>query len=303
MGSVITGERRFRFGLYADKSRSARDLRDLSRRAESLGFSTFLLGDHFSGQLAPFSMLATAAAVTTQLRIGSLVFCNEFRHPAVLAKECATLDVLSEGRLEVGIGAGWNAAEFVAMGVPFRSARARVARVEEAVDILRGLWGNDTFSYSGEHYKVSNARVDPKPLQLPHPPILLPGGGRRMIALAARNAAIIDVTAGFADAAQVAKRVAELEQLAGGRRSPPERCMLLRAARPGSPQSTAEGLARELGWTPEQVRDAPCVLAGSATAMADQLQERRDRYGITYVVVPEHDLPAFGPVATRLAGT
>jgi alkanesulfonate monooxygenase SsuD/methylene tetrahydromethanopterin reductase-like flavin-dependent oxidoreductase (luciferase family) len=138
-------ERRFRFGLYADKSCSVRDLRDLSHRAESLGFSTLVLGDHFSGQLAPFSMLATVAAVTTRLRIGSLVFCNEFRHPAVLAKECATLDVLSEGRLEVGIGAGWNAAEFAATDIPFRPARVRVARVEEAVDILRGLWSNDTF--------------------------------------------------------------------------------------------------------------------------------------------------------------
>src|SRR5260370_37853198 len=139
MGSGMAGERRFRFGLYAGQSRSARELRDLSREAEALGFSTLLLGDHFSGQLAPFSMLAAVAAVTTRLRIGSLVFCNEFRHPAILAKECATVDVLSEGRLEVGIGAGWNAAEFAAVGIPFPSASVRVARVEEAVAILCGL--------------------------------------------------------------------------------------------------------------------------------------------------------------------
>ncbi len=124
-----------------------------------------------------------------------------------------------------------------------------------------------------------------------------------MIALAARHAAIIDVTAGFAEAAQVAKRVAQLEELTGERRLPPERCVLLRAVRPGDPESATEDLARELGWTPRRVRDAPCVLAGSATAMADQLQERRERYGITYVVVPEHDLSAFSAVAARLAGT
>src|SRR5206468_4174362 len=149
-----------------------------------------LIPDHFVNDVAPVPVLATAAAVTSTLRVGTMVFDNDFRHPAVLAKDAATLDVLSEGRVEVGIGAGWHEPEYRAAGIPFSPGPVRVERLEESVKAIKGLWRAEPFTFEGAHYRITEMTGLPRPVQQPHPPLMIGGGGRRVLRLAAREANI-----------------------------------------------------------------------------------------------------------------
>ncbi len=167
--------RPFRFGVFAEGVRSREALLDTARRAEDAGFATFLIRDHFiaepfGDQLAPLTTLATVAGMTRTLRIGSLVFANDYRHPVVLAKEVATLDVLSEGRVELGVGAGFSRAEYEQAGMAFDPPSVRVERLEEALQVIKGLFSDTPFTFVGQHYSVSGLNSFPKPLQRPHPP-------------------------------------------------------------------------------------------------------------------------------------
>jgi len=190
--------RPFRFGLLGESVRSATELVDTARRAEVAGFATFLIRDHFieepfGHQLAPFAALATVAAATDRLRVGSLVICNDYRHPVLLAKEVATLDLLSGGRFELGLGAGFSRPEYEQAGLPYDPPGVRVDRFEEALQVLKGLFGAEPFTFSGSFYTVTDLDSFPKPIQQPHPPILVGAGGRRMLSIAARQADIIGI--------------------------------------------------------------------------------------------------------------
>lgn len=176
--------RTFRFGVQIASAGSAQEWADLARRAEELGYSSVFMPDHFGEQLAPVPALMAAADATTDLRIGALVFGNDYKHPVVLAKEAATLDVLSGGRFEFGIGAGWMNTDYEESGIQHDRPGVRIDRLAESVQICKGLFGEDPVTFEGEHYRISGLNGMPKPVQRPHPPVLIGGGGKRVLSLA-----------------------------------------------------------------------------------------------------------------------
>ncbi len=169
--------RPFRFGVQASGAVDARAWADQARQAEELGYDILTMPDHFNDQLAPIPALMAAADATSRLRIGALVFDNDYRHPVVLAKELATMDLLSSGRVEIGVGAGWMISDYEAAGMPYDRPGVRVDRFEEGVAIIKGAMADGPFSFSGEHYTITNYDGKPLPVQRPHPPILIGGGG------------------------------------------------------------------------------------------------------------------------------
>jgi probable F420-dependent oxidoreductase len=183
--------RPFTFIADAPDAPDAATLIERARRAEAMGATTFGISDHLVPMPAPIPYLATVAAATERLRISAFVHNNDLRHPAILAKDLATLDVYSGGRLDVAIGAGWNKPEYDAIGLPFDPVGTRVSRLTEAVAIIKGCFGDGPFSFSGEHYTITDYDGQPKPVQQPHPPFFIGGGGRTTLELAAREAQII----------------------------------------------------------------------------------------------------------------
>src|SRR5215475_1265931 len=183
----------FRFLATADEYPGFAELTALARQAEAVGCSAFVLPDHLIGQYAPIPLLAMVAAASERLRVGTFVFNACLRHPAVLAQDLATLDVLSGGRLEIGLGAGWNKPEHDAIGLPFEPTGVRIRRLAEAVTVLKGCFAGEPFSFAGEHYTITGHDGVPKPAQRPHPPFFLGGGGQRLLTLAAREAQIISL--------------------------------------------------------------------------------------------------------------
>src|SRR6476660_4849614 len=182
--------RKFRFGIQLSTAPTAHDWLALARKAEDLGYSTLFMPDHFGEQLAPVPALMAAADATTDLRLGALVFDNDYKHPVVLAKEIATLDVLSNGRIEFGIGAGWMTTDYEQSGIPKDRDGVRIDRMVEALDVYRGAWAEGSFSFKGEHYTITDYDGLPKPLQQPGPPILIGGGGPKVLRIAAQHADI-----------------------------------------------------------------------------------------------------------------
>jgi probable F420-dependent oxidoreductase len=310
------------FRFVADLSRivDARTLAEDARRAESIGYSVAVLGDHLLEQLAPFPALAVIAAATERLRIGTFVINNDLRHPALLAQDLATLDVLSGGRLEVGIGAGWNEDEYRAAGLPFDPPAARIGRMEAAVTVLKGLFAEGPFSFHDDHYTITALDGLPKPVQRPHPPFLIGGGGRRILAFAAREADIV----GLAPRAAADRSVSVMDCLAPG---VTERIDWVRAAAgdrfhrlelnvypslgrltiTDHPRQEAEALAARLASrhgaqvSADELLESPFVFIGSADGLARKFREVRERFGISSVTT--FDLDAFAPVVERLAGT
>ncbi|MEY3588166.1 MAG: hypothetical protein RJA47_762, partial [Actinomycetota bacterium] len=185
--------RGFRFGVQASRAATAREWADLARRAEANGYDVLTMPDHFTDQLAPVPALMAAADATTDLRIGALVFDNDYKHPVVLAKELATIDLLSEGRLEIGLGAGWMISDYEEAGIPYDSPKVRIDRFVEGLRIIKGTMGEGPFSFAGDHYTVTNYNGLPKPVQQPCPPVLIGGGGKRVLSIAAREADIVGI--------------------------------------------------------------------------------------------------------------
>src|SRR5438046_3710080 len=173
------------------RARSAEHWREVAKRAEALGYDTLLMPDHITDQLAPMPALAAAAAATTTLRVGSFVFDNDYRNPVMLAKEATTLDLLSGGRLEFGIGAGWSRRDYQQLGIPYDAPKVRVDRMEEAVALIRRLWTEEKVTHEGPHYRVRDAMVRPRPTQRLHPPLMIGANGPRMLRIAAREAQIV----------------------------------------------------------------------------------------------------------------
>jgi probable F420-dependent oxidoreductase len=183
----------FRFGVQVSQVDSASQWRDKARKLEDLGFSTLFMPDHFGQELAPLPAIAMAAAHTTTLRVGSLVFDNDYKHPAILAKEAATIDLLSDGRLELGIGAGWMRTDYDQLGLPYDPPAVRVDRFEEALQVIKQCFTGEQFTFHGEHYRISDYASWPKPVQQPRPPLLIGGGGKRVLSIAAREADIVGI--------------------------------------------------------------------------------------------------------------
>ena len=204
--------RGFRFGVQVSKETSARGWAELARRAEGAGYDVFTMPDHFTDQLAPIPALMAAADATTKLRIGALVFDNDYKHPVVLAKELATMDLLSDGRVEIGLGAGWMMSDYEEAGIPYDSPKVRIDRFIEGVAVIRGAMADGPFSFSGDHYNITNYNGQPKPVQK-RPPLLIGGGGKRVLSYAAREADIIGIhgtmTAGVVGPEALATMTAE----------------------------------------------------------------------------------------------
>ncbi len=312
----------FRFGLLGESVRSATKLVDTARRAEVAGFATFLIRDHFieepfGHQLAPLAALATVAAATDRLRVGSLVMCNDYRHPVLLAKEVATLDLLSGGRFELGLGAGFSRPEYEQAGLPYDPPGVRVDRFAEALQVFKGLFGAEPFTFSGRFYTVTDFDAFPKPVQRPHPPILVGAGGRRMLSIAAREANIIGIMTAavgtgrrLADpsgllAENIAEKIGWLRQEAGSRFDNIELSIVGSVVITENRREAAERLARERGWdgiSAERVFEMPSIFIGSVDQIVDEMQVRRERYGISYYVVADRSMEMVAPIVARLAG-
>lgn len=305
----------FRFAVQVSGAASATEWRDKARRVEALGYDRLLVSDHFERGLAALPALAAAAAATDQLRVGSYVLANDFRHPVLLAKEAATLDLLSDGRFELGLGAGWLRAEYDAAGVPFDAAPTRIARLEEALRLLKRLFAGGPVSFTGDHYRTTALELAPAPVQRPHPPILVGGGGRRLLEVAARQADIVALgpralPSGTLDpasisAAATAEKVAWIRAEADARARAHDlelNVFVYALELTDAPPATAERLAADFALPAPEVAGSPHVLIGSLDGLADQLQERRERYGISLVTVTEELMERGAPLVARLAG-
>ncbi|MFI6923498.1 TIGR03621 family F420-dependent LLM class oxidoreductase [Nonomuraea spiralis] len=298
--------RRFRFGAVIREAESGKAWAEKARRLEGAGFDVLLVPDHLVGpRFAPIAALTAAACATTRLRVGTLVFANDFRHPAVLAKEAATLDVLSGGRLELGLGTGWMAGEYAGAGLRLDPPGTRLDRLREALEVIKGLWRGGPLTYDGAHYRLAGLEQQPRPVQRPHPPILLGGGGPRMLRLAAEHADIVNLgTRVRADGSGPdpldAGPAAFLAKLALLRDSPRHDRLevgtsVVQVGERKPEESWSAADSSGLGGTPQ-------VLLGTRRDIADKLRHWRDEHGVTYFVLHhERDLPAFTPVVEELA--
>jgi len=308
--------KKFRFGVQCAVAGSAKEWREKARKAEALGYSTIFMPDHFGEQLAPVPALATAAEATDRLRIGALVFDNDYKHPAILAKEAATLDVLSEGRLEFGIGAGWLRTDYDQLGLVYDRPGVRIERLQEGLPIIKACWSNEVVNFTGTHYTVTGYNGMPKPVQQPGPPVLIGGGGQRVLSYAAREADIVGITASVpegavtanaaknATAEEVDKKVAWIKEAAGARFDQIELNTLTFFLQVTNDRDkTVSDLAAMFGLTPEQGAGTPLALVGTHDQIAETLQQRRERFGVSYITVQDVAMDDFGPVVERLAGT
>lgn len=310
----------FRFGINPIGGNSRRAWQETARKAEALGYSTLSVADHLWAGLAPFASLMAAAEATTTLRVGSLVFGNDFRHPVALAKEVATLDVLSEGRVEFGFGTGWQRDDYASLGLTLDPVGVKVSRFEEAVRLVKASFGDEPVNFAGQHYTLSDYNSLPKPVQKPHPPLLIGGGGRRMLSLAAREANIVSfnpLTTASGELvmspntnADTDQRLAWVREAAGDRFAQLEfNCLIVCVIVTDDRRAGAEAQLRQWGQTPDaaevdQMLESLQFLIGTETEMVEALQMRRERFGISYpTIFGEQNMEAFAPVVARLAGT
>jgi len=315
-------QRAFRFGVIDESSLSREEWVQKAQRVEQLSYSTFLIRDHFiqgdfNHQLAPIPALMAAADATKTLRVGSLVFSNDYRHPIMLAKETATLDLLSGGRFELGIGAGWLRSEYEQTGIPFDPPGIRVERMQEALHILKGAFAEQPLTFAGKHYTITNLNNHPKPLQKPHPPLLIGAFSKRMLSIAAREADIIgilpkaltngtiseDPTERFAET--LAQKVEWIRQAAGERFDQIELSMVVTIEITRNQHKKAEQLLHQRGWnsiTAEQLLAMPSMLIGSIDQITDKIQTLREKYAFTYFVISDTCLETFAPIVARLTG-
>jgi probable F420-dependent oxidoreductase len=307
--------RPFRFGVQASSAKTRAEWVDLARRTEDNGYSCLTMPDHYDDQMAPVPALMTAANVTTTLRVGALVWDNDYKHPAVLAKELATMDVLSDGRLELGIGAGWMISDYEQMGIPYDSAKIRIDRFVEGIKVIKGAMAQGPFSFSGEHYTITGYNGTPKPVQSPCPPILIGGGGKRVLSIAAREADIIGINATMSagvvgpdaistmTAAAVDEKVDIVRVAAGARLADIEmnvRAFLVNIT--DDADGAAAGIAAMMGVEKKMVEETPFALVGPPSKLIEDLIARRERWGFSYIIVGAEDIDSFAPVVSALNG-
>lgn len=312
----------FRFGVINEQMKAPTAWFDHVRRVEALGYSTLLLRDHFvpdffGDQYAPLVALMAATTVTTTLRLGTMVIDNDYRHPVMLAKEAATLDCLSGGRFELGIGAGWLRTEYEQAGLPFDRAGVRIDRLAESIRVMKGIWGEQPVTFAGQHYQVTGIDGVPKPVQRPHPPLLIGGGKERMLNLAGREADIVgiltsDVSSGtlISDIrerlpAAVQQKVDWIRQGAGDRFDQIELSLIPTVILTDDRLGQTETLIQQQGWdvSVAEIWQMPSLLVGSTEQIVADLQARRDEYGFSYYVVSDDMMDTFAPVVAQLAAS
>ncbi|GAC1483228.1 MAG: LLM class F420-dependent oxidoreductase [Candidatus Dormibacteria bacterium] len=310
----------FRFGAGIPGILPQQAFVESVRAIEDLGYATLLLSDHLVDQFAPFSALGVAAGVSSTIRLGMFVLNNDLRHPAVLAQELATLDLLSDGRLEIGVGAGWNRPEYDSAGIPFDSSGTRIERMSEAVTVLKGLFSEGPTSFTGRHYKIDGFADLPRPLQRPHPPIMIGGGGQKTLSFAAREADIIGlapraIRPGVSDVRSCMTdgtlQKIEWVKAAAGDRWPGLEFNTYPTFHPvtvtDNPRPVARQVADRLnqrfgaGLTEDEILESPHVFIGSIEGLIEKCEQIRERFGISYIFVGD-EFREFAPVVERLAG-
>ncbi len=285
-----------------------------------MGYSALVIPDHLIDQFAPIPWMATVAAATERLRVGTFVLNNDLRHPAVLAQDLASLDVLSAGRLEIGLGAGWNRPEYEQAGITFEPVGTRVSRLGEAVAILKGLFADEPLTFEGKHYRITEMDGRPKPVQRPHPPFMIGGGGRRLLTLAGREADIVSLAPRIAPNGRVDPRSLTLSATeekvrwvreAAGDRFDAIELNIYPSASPVIVTDDARAEARKLAarllertgidMPVDELLESPQIFIGSLDGLTEKFRELRARLGISCVMVGEID--PLAPVVERLAGT
>ncbi len=312
--------RPFRFLADASYDDRGRSLADTARAAEDLGYDVLVVVDHLLDIPGPISAMATIAAATSRIRVGTFVLNNDLRHPAVLAQELAAIDVLSGGRLEIGIGAGWNASEYRAIGLPFDPTPVRQARLAEGVAVLKGCFCDDPFSFAGTHYTITGHDGRPKPVQRPHPPILIGGGGRRTLTLAAREADTVGIAPRIgagqrADPASLTiaateEKIGWVREAAGARFDELE-LNIYPSTSPiivtDHPRKAAGDLADRLRARTGQdvavddLLESPHIYIGSIDALTEKIRSLRERLGISSFMLG--GVGELAPIVSRLAGS
>ncbi len=310
----MTHQHPFRFGVLGSNAQSREEWASRARKIEDYGYSTLLMGDHVElGVLPAMIGLMAAADATSTLRLGSYVLSNDFRHPVFLAKEAAALDLLSDGRLELGLGAGWLAAEYEQVGISFDSPAVRVDRFKEGLHIIKTILTDGSLSFDGEYYSVAGLEKLPKSLQRPYPPIMIGGAGKRMLSIAGREANIVAFA--LSNQENIAKNVNEataagfmqkvdwVRQAAGARFSELELNVLIGAVIVTEHrQQVVQRFVERLGVSAERVLEIPFFLMGDVDQICDTLYARREQYGLSYTVILNDSMEAFAPVVARLAG-
>ncbi len=326
MDRTADGLRRFRFGAGGEGNRDeggARRFVQLAQTAEELGYDTFAVPDHLGNQVGPLAALGALSQATSSIRLATSMLANGFRHPAVLAKEAATIDVLSRGRLELGIGAGWPAEDFGRAGIEYGSPAQRLRRLDEALTVLDLLLRGETVDFSGEFYRIRGLTGSPRPRQGPRPPLAVAAGGPRMLALAAKHADIISVATGVtADGklrlsdmtmARTAERVDRIRQAAGERFEQIElswtittvivthdRVGAAELVRKALDQGYPPNVARDAELSVDDILDSPYLAVGTAREIAEHLRRVRRETSMSYVGVFPTQMDAFAPVIPLL---
>jgi probable F420-dependent oxidoreductase len=307
----------FRFGVNVWGAGSRAEWVSKARRVEELGYSTLTVPDHLGQFFSPMPSLISAAEATTRLRVGTNVLNNDLRHPVLVAREAATIDRLTDGRLQLGLGAGHMKSEYDEAGLAYDAGATRVERLAEAVAIIKRLLQGGAVTVAGRHYRVTAHTIHPGPVQQPHPPLLIGGNGRRLLTLAAKEADIVGLSgitfreggtradvSGWT-VAGVDERVRLVREAAGARYEQIEMSALVqRVVVTGQRREAAQELARR--WTQlsaDEILESPYVLVGTVDQIVDDLQARRRRWDISYYVTFEPYMEAFAPVVARLTGT
>jgi probable F420-dependent oxidoreductase len=312
--------RPFRFLAGATEPVSAREFAERVRRAEAYGFDTLVFPDHLVEQLAPVPAMAMVATLSDRLRVAPFVLNNDLRHPAVLGHDLATLDLLSDGRLDVAIGAGWNRPEYQAIGISYDRPATRIDRLEEGIAVLKGYFGDAPFSFAGEHYTISELDGHPKPVQRPHPPFMIGGGGRRVLELAAREAQIVGLAPragreGRGDSASITweatvEKVGWVRQAAGDRFTQLELNVYPSRVEPritddarAALRVAADEIGARLGERPDEadLRDSPHIWIGSLEELTAKALRLRAELGVSSLMLGEVD--ELAPLVERLSGT
>lgn len=305
----------FRFGVTGGALGDPRDLVALAVRAEDLGYDTVAISDHLDDGCAPLVALTAAATATERIRLATLVLANDFRNPTVLAKELATLDVLSGGRVEWGLGAGWKTTDYERAGITLDRPGIRIERLGEAITVMKRCFADGEFSFTGEHYRITGLDSLPKPAQRPHPPLMIAGGGPKVLGLAAREADIVGVNLSLASG--------NLDAAAGASGSPAATDAKLAAVRDAAGdrfddlvlqsrihmvlptderEALIESMAPGFSLTPTEAAAMPHVLVGTVDEMCDDIRRWRDRWGISYVTWSADAIDTMAPVVERLTG-
>jgi probable F420-dependent oxidoreductase len=308
----------FRFGVQwiPKASPTQTGISELAQQVERLGYSILTIADHLDDTLAPGPALASAAMATTTLRIGTMVSCNDYRHPVVTAKEAATIDVLSGGRFEQGLGAGWLQSEYDRAGLPFDRAGIRIERLEETLVIVKALWSGEPCSFAGQHYSINGLLGVPTPVQRPQIPIIVGGGGRKVLAIAGKHADIIGLNLDLRDPGDrqrmgdsvtdnaTEQKLGWVRDAAGDRFNELEIQARIHACRIAEDREVQLiDIGRRLGMSPEAARQSPHVICGSVDQITEDLIERRERLGISYMTINARALEPMAPVVARLSNT